>query len=425
MADAGPVPVALYAIFPNAGPAAGGTSVVIFGSGFQAGMSVTVGGASCAPLTVIAPGHLECTTAAHAAGMVDVVATTAVSATLPGAFRYQSNRQYVLYASDFDDSAVYTLSRDANAPFFTLQDSLDTGPSNSSAIVVHPNGQLVYLSNRGTGDLVRLRIDGTDGSVAVEGSPTTGFYGDTLAFDADGAYLYGLTFGGSLAVYAVDPSTGVLTELDDSPYAVAGAQFSGGAMSPDRRFFYGLEYNNGQVRAWALDPDTGVPTEISGSPFDAGTSPTDIVFHPSGLHAYVSDSGLDAVIPYAVDPATGALTPGTPVPIPSPSLNPTAVAMHPLGTKLYVATWTPPRVYVYAIGANGGLTPDGDARFGGTQVSAMTVSPDGAYLAATPQQTEAIPVYALAPSGAILSVEFVVVGNGATPTDAAWAVFDR
>ena len=63
------------AIHPDNGPAAGGTTVVISGSNFQSGDTVTIGGAAATGVTVGGPGTITAVAGAHPTGLVDVVVT--------------------------------------------------------------------------------------------------------------------------------------------------------------------------------------------------------------------------------------------------------------------------------------------------------------------------------------------------------------
>ncbi|HVN32596.1 MAG TPA: IPT/TIG domain-containing protein [Thermoanaerobaculaceae bacterium] len=76
-------------VTPNNGPAAGGTSVTITGTNFQAGAAVTFGGVG-ATVTNVTSTTITCTTPAGAAGAVNVVVTNpdAQSATLVSGFTY-------------------------------------------------------------------------------------------------------------------------------------------------------------------------------------------------------------------------------------------------------------------------------------------------------------------------------------------------
>jgi Metallo-peptidase family M12/IPT/TIG domain len=64
---------AVSAIHPDVGPTAGGTAVVISGSNFQSGDSVTIGGVAATGVDVTGPGTITAVTGAHATGLVDVV----------------------------------------------------------------------------------------------------------------------------------------------------------------------------------------------------------------------------------------------------------------------------------------------------------------------------------------------------------------
>src|SRR5690606_31051113 len=80
---------AITSVAPSSGPVEGGTTIAIAGLRFRASPSVTVGGV---PARVLASSGTSITaeTAAHAAGIVDVVVTwtSGESAIAPGSFTY-------------------------------------------------------------------------------------------------------------------------------------------------------------------------------------------------------------------------------------------------------------------------------------------------------------------------------------------------
>src|SRR5207247_1141599 len=61
-------------VTPNSGPSAGGTSLTVNGTGFQAGATVSFGGSALTVSTVSAT-SIAGTTTAHATGTVDLVVT--------------------------------------------------------------------------------------------------------------------------------------------------------------------------------------------------------------------------------------------------------------------------------------------------------------------------------------------------------------
>jgi len=68
-------PPAPTSISPSSGALAGGTSVTITGTAFQAGAKVTFGGAAATSIIVVSATSITATTPAHAAGAVNVVVT--------------------------------------------------------------------------------------------------------------------------------------------------------------------------------------------------------------------------------------------------------------------------------------------------------------------------------------------------------------
>ncbi|MDB5308070.1 MAG: Alkaline phosphatase [Gemmataceae bacterium] len=80
---------AIAVVSPSSGPAAGGTTVTITGTGFTGATDVTFGGVSGIGLTVVSDTQITVTTPAGAVGAVDVVVTTpGGSDTATGAFTY-------------------------------------------------------------------------------------------------------------------------------------------------------------------------------------------------------------------------------------------------------------------------------------------------------------------------------------------------
>lgn len=67
----------LISASPNAGPVAGGTTVTVAGTNLTGTTAVTVGGSAATSVTVVSDNQLTIVTPAHAAGLVDIVVTTA------------------------------------------------------------------------------------------------------------------------------------------------------------------------------------------------------------------------------------------------------------------------------------------------------------------------------------------------------------
>src|SRR6185312_15911779 len=85
----GPLPT-VASVSPLSGPVAGGTAVTITGTNFASGTTVSIGGVAAATVALLSSTKIACTTAAHAAGAVDIVVTNidGQAATLPSGFAY-------------------------------------------------------------------------------------------------------------------------------------------------------------------------------------------------------------------------------------------------------------------------------------------------------------------------------------------------
>ncbi len=78
------------AVTPATGPAAGSTAVVITGTKFRLGSTVSIGGVACTSVVVVDQTTINCITGVHASGLVSAVVTdpSAVTATMASAYTY-------------------------------------------------------------------------------------------------------------------------------------------------------------------------------------------------------------------------------------------------------------------------------------------------------------------------------------------------
>ncbi|MBZ5537623.1 MAG: IPT/TIG domain-containing protein [Acidobacteriia bacterium] len=85
-------PPTVGGVSPNFGPISGGTAITITGANFQSGATVKLGGTPATNVSFVSGTSLTATTAAHAAGVVDVLVTNpnGVSKALPGGYSYNN-----------------------------------------------------------------------------------------------------------------------------------------------------------------------------------------------------------------------------------------------------------------------------------------------------------------------------------------------
>jgi 6-phosphogluconolactonase len=158
----------------------------------------------------------------------------------------------------------------------------------------------------------------------------------------------------TLSVYRVDATTGALLAVGTSiatgksPDAVIG--------TTSRRFVYVANQGGNDVSAFAVNIETGALTAVSGSPFAAGTGPQALTLYRDSF-LYVANAGSNTLSAFAINATTGALTPLSPATY-ATGRGPTSVAVHPLGSLLYVANNGGSNdISAFVIdGATGGLT---------------------------------------------------------------------
>jgi hypothetical protein len=139
-------------VSPTSGPTAGGTQIIITGTDFNAGATVTVGGSQASGVIVSNSTSITANTPAHAAGTVDVVVTNSngQSGTKTNAFTYNApGGETVLLADDFNDGSLNTSKWLANNLFSGFTDTtvainetqtLAVGPLKQNLDGSHYNG---------------------------------------------------------------------------------------------------------------------------------------------------------------------------------------------------------------------------------------------------------------------------------------------
>jgi 6-phosphogluconolactonase len=139
-----------------------------------------------------------------------------------------------------------------------------------------------------------------------------------------------------------------------------------------------------QIAVYREDPNSGVLTQIDGSPYAVGVGPQSCVLHPSGKYLYVANSGQNENDISQFDIASnGTLTePNSRVSVAPNASQPVLLAIDPAGSFLYVANAQSNNISVFAIdGTSGNLTEVPNSPFStGLHVLNMQLTPSGNFL---------------------------------------------
>ena len=272
------------------------------------------------------------------------------------------------------DDATGNITPTAGSPFSTgIKDN---------AIAVDPSSRFIYVGDAGDkpadSSVAALAINPQTG-VLTTGSGSPFDVGGSPIFvtvDPSGRFAF-ITGVSGIAVWGINSSSGALSPLSAT---ILGDHQGTATTDPSGRFLYQTTYVSANVSAFAINPSTGVLTEVSGSPFATGKVPASVAVDPSGQFVYVTNNGDLTISAYAINPATGALTPvpGSPFPTGAASHE---VAVDPSGRFVYVAA-SSNSVYAYLINpTNGALSQiTGSPYTVGVVPLSVAVDPSGRFL---------------------------------------------
>jgi len=189
------------------------------------------------------------------------------------------------------------------------------------SLIAAPSGSALYVSDWNSGSIEVYTVDATTGVVTPLGAPiATGAPGSrpmNMIMSASGAYLYVSNVGASNVVtFSSDSKSGGLTAVG-TPLTFGGRTYVKFAMTPDDKFLYMMNFNDigsspATLTVYAVDAATGALT--------AGTTTTLAVgaqcmgMDPLGRFVFVvfgqsnPNAASTTVIPYTIDPTTGAVT---------------------------------------------------------------------------------------------------------------------
>jgi 6-phosphogluconolactonase (cycloisomerase 2 family) len=146
-------------------------------------------------------------------------------------------------------------------------------------------------------------------------------------------------------------------------------------------FLFVTNSGSASVSAFAVSSAGGL-TPVAGTPFAAGAGAEFMAFDTAHNVLFVSNAGANTVSASAVNTATGALTaiPGSPF---ATGARPVGTAVDAMGRFLFVANQAANSISVFAIAANGTLSPVPGSPFVASNPFGLAVNPSGTLLFAT------------------------------------------
>jgi 6-phosphogluconolactonase (cycloisomerase 2 family) len=218
--------------------------------------------------------------------------------------------------------------------------STDVGQSIVGSVVI-VNKKFLYLPDQnGSGGVMAFSINRTSGALtAIPGSPFAVAPSQitTLAADPDangGRFLFAADFtSGDLLVFTIDATTGALTPVTGSPFANPGFEANSLTVDGTGHYLYATAgTTTGEVDGFLIDQTTGALSTIAGSPFFLFSSQVEV--DPAGTFLLSVDGGSSQIDVVPIEAGTGTLLTGSMASY--PTVNPVdGIVMHPTGNFVY------------------------------------------------------------------------------------------
>jgi YVTN family beta-propeller protein len=291
--------------------------------------------------------------------------------------------------------------------------SADFGPK---SVAVAPSGKWVYVTNDGAievtgGSIFVYALDPTTGTLTLTGSGVLFGTPDchscvtpySLAVHPSGKFAYVALEGGLfptfISMFSIDATTGAFTSIGAIS---AEGRAEAVTVDPTGNFAYVANRIDpggvpGNVAAFSINSTTGALTPMG--TISAGIDPTSLAVDPTGKFVYVTNSGTNDVFTYTINTTTGVLTSVGQI---STGINPSFVAVDPTGKFAYVTNSGSNDVSMYTIDATtGALTGIGTIATDSSPTS-IAIHPSGKFVYVTNFGSNSVSMYSInATTGAL------------------------
>jgi len=386
--SSGPNSTVPYGTVAGEYPAAG----AMVASGSAVSLTVSSGSASAPPTVpnVVGLTQSSATTAITVAGVVVGTVATVSSSTVA------SGR--VISQSPPAASSV--------PPGTTVNLIVSSGAATAGfAYVANREGTIsAYSRNASTGALTPLN----PATITVVPSPPIPQILSAIAIDPSGKFLYAVGYyndngfvTGGIYAYAINVVNGALSVVPGSPFVTDGSP-QAIIFDSSGSYAYVSSVNEGTVSGYALDPATGALKPLANSPYGISepAGAFQLVRVGNTIYADTVNNINDSLATLFIIPGTNTLSSaGVGAPLPMNS-SPISLFANPAGSVIFTLTQVPPADTSYALlafnidSSTGALTAFTGNPLLTSSSDSATLDPSGQYLFLT-NQTTGLEVYAI------------------------------
>jgi 6-phosphogluconolactonase len=189
------------------------------------------------------------------------------------------------------------------------------GP-HAHAIALSPDNRFAAVADLGLDELLVYSFDSTKGTLGanpqiVKSAPGAG--PRHLAFSSDGRFLYVINeLQSTVVTYSYHAATGVLHELQTIP--TLPKTFRGNSTAaeieihPSGKFLFASNRGDDSIAVFAIDPGTGTLTNVENDPI-SGKTPRNFAIDPTGSWLLAANQDSNNIVVFRIDQRTGHLTP--------------------------------------------------------------------------------------------------------------------
>ena len=320
------------------------------------------------------------------------------------------------YTSKTDSKGIYSFHFDSGNGQLTAM-AVAATTQDPSFLTVAPNEKYLYAVNelgefdgKKSGAVTSYSLNPKSGKLSqLNKVPSGGADPCYVSFDGAGKYLLVANYsGGSVSTFPVasdghmEPASAFVQHSGSGPNKERqeGPHAHFIASSGDNRFVFVVDLGLDEVVVYHFDPASGslIPNHPPFAKLAPGAGPRHLAFHPNGKFAYVLSEVNSTVTAFAYDAQNGSfstLQTLSTIPKDFKGRNDTAeIVVHPSGKFLYASNRGHDSIVEFAIDpVRGTLTLAGDFSTQGKEPRNFALDPTGKFLLAANQESNNIVVF--------------------------------
>jgi 6-phosphogluconolactonase len=299
----------------------------------------------------------------YSSGALIPIGTQVGTGTSPYAIVGSPDNKHLYVVNQVSNNISAYVVNAADGALTQLTGSPFPAGTDPQALAFDPSGAYLYVANKGSNDLSAYAVDATSGGLTPMSTATylTGTGPSAVSVDPSGKFVYVANNGGSndISVFAITTGTGALTQVVGSPFGAGGNPYSLGVVPlsafSSMTFIYTAnnDLTSSSISGFSVNPSTGALTALNGSPFALAVSHYIAAYTTSGGPLLYVTTG-SSVIGYNVNPQSGLLSESAGFPVPA-GINAYSVSSsNSYGSYVYVCNGGAASISAYSIDSSTG-----------------------------------------------------------------------